>query len=61
MDEQGGWLWFFIDVVLVVALAAAMIFGTLQWRRRRTDRAAQAERDRATLESYRKSDQNTAR
>ncbi|MDC7787753.1 hypothetical protein PQJ75_02965 [Rhodoplanes sp. TEM] len=61
MDEAGGWLWLLMNVGFVVVLAAALIWGTMRWRRRRTDAAARAERDRATLKSYRESDQNTAR
>lgn len=59
--DQGGWLWLAIDVAFVLVLAAALIWGTIRWRGRRTDRAAEAERDRATLRAYRDSDQNTAR
>lgn len=61
MDDAGGVLWLLINVGFVVVLAAALIFGTMRWRQRRTDRAAEVERDRATLKSYRESDQNTAR
>lgn len=61
MDEAGGWLWLLMNVGFVVVLAAALIWGTMRWRRRRTDTVARAERDRATLKSYRESDQNTAR
>ncbi|WP_146617647.1 hypothetical protein [Rhodoplanes serenus] len=61
MDDQGGMLWLLINVGFVVVLGAAIAWGTMRWRRRRTDAAARAERDRATVQSYRDSDQNTAR
>ena len=32
--EVGGWLSFFIDVVMVMALGIAIIYGTRQWGRR---------------------------
>lgn len=53
--------WLLITVGFVAMLFAALIFGSMRWRQRRTDRAAEVERDRATLTSYRESDQNTAR
>jgi hypothetical protein len=35
--DQGGWLWLVIDVLAVVALAGALIYGLSTWRKRRTD------------------------
>lgn len=34
--ELGGWLWLVIDVLMVVALAAAIIYGTVKYRRYRS-------------------------
>jgi hypothetical protein len=33
-SELGGWLWFLIDVVMVLVLGIALVYGTMQWRRR---------------------------
>jgi len=55
MDQDfSGWLWFFVDVVMVVALAAAIAYGAWHWRRARHDPGAERARDRATKEVYRK-------
>jgi hypothetical protein len=35
MNDAGGWLWLVIDVIFVLALAFALIYGTIQWRERR--------------------------
>lgn len=44
--DIGGYLWLIIDVLFVVALAAAIIWGTQMWRKKRRDRATkQAERE----------------
>lgn len=52
--EIGGWLWLFIDVILVVALAGGLIYGTMQWRRwKKRPPVDPAERDAATKEAYR--------
>jgi hypothetical protein len=51
MDDAGGWMWFIIDVIFVAALAAALIYGTVMWRRRRS-RGMQQIRDEATRELY---------
>ena len=34
MESIGGYMWLIIDVVLVAALAAAILWGTHQWRQR---------------------------
>ena len=34
-SDAGGWLWFVIDVVMVILLAVALIYATVLWRRRR--------------------------
>ena len=52
-EDFGGWLWLFIDVVLVAVLAGGLLYGTLQWRRWRKRPVATEERERATKEAYR--------
>jgi len=52
MHDYGGWMWFLIDVILVAALAAALIYGIAMWRRR--SRAAEEVRDDATNRLYHK-------
>jgi hypothetical protein len=52
VEDQGGWLWFLIDVVFVAVLAGAMLYGTVRWRRRYRDNATQQVRDRETLRRY---------
>jgi type IV secretory pathway VirB2 component (pilin) len=44
MESLGGYLWLVIDVVFVAALATALAFGLVQWRRRRFDRAMERAR-----------------
>jgi hypothetical protein len=41
--DAGGWLWLLIDVFMVAALAAGLIYATVSWswRRRSTARASQ--------------------
>ena len=34
-SDAGGWLWIVIDVIMVAALAAGLIYATLSWRARR--------------------------
>jgi membrane protein implicated in regulation of membrane protease activity len=50
--DAGGGLWFVIDVIAVAILAVALIYGTMQWRRRRRDRATEQHRERATQDLY---------
>lgn len=33
--ELGGWLWLLIDVLMVLALAAAIVYGAVAYRRYR--------------------------
>jgi hypothetical protein len=42
-SDAGGWLWLLIDVFMVAALAAGLIYATVSWgsRRRSTARASQ--------------------
>ena len=49
-SDAGGWLWFVIDVVMVAALAVALIYATVLWRRRR-GRLEQVS-ERATAQLY---------
>jgi heme exporter protein D len=53
MHDYGGWMWLFIDVVLVAILAVALIYGTAMWRRRYRDPATQQARDDATRRAFR--------
>jgi hypothetical protein len=53
-SDAGGWLWFVIDVVAVIILAAALIYGTIQWRNRRKSRVTDQHRDQATRDLYRR-------
>lgn len=53
--EAGGWMWLFIDVVAVAILGAALAYGVMVWRKRRSARANQV-RDRATENLYHRQD-----
>jgi hypothetical protein len=53
-QDHGGWLWFLMDVIAVAILAAAIIYGTKQWRERRRSRALDQVRDDATDRLYHK-------
>jgi hypothetical protein len=54
MMDLGGWLWMILDVVAVVLLAGALIYGTVLWRRRRGDAATRHAQDESTREVYRR-------
>jgi hypothetical protein len=54
MTDPSGWLWALIDVVGVVALAAALVYATILWSRRRKDVRARAEREETVRENYRR-------
>jgi hypothetical protein len=54
MHDYGGWMWFLIDVVLVVILGAALIYGIGMWHRRPRNSATQEIRDEATDRLYHK-------
>jgi len=43
--ELGGWLWFTIDVIMVLVLGAMMIYGTMQWRQRRRPKGPMSEEE----------------
>lgn len=51
-NDFGGWLWLFIDVVLVLVLGGALAYGIVRWRQWKRHPVAAAERDRATRELY---------
>jgi uncharacterized iron-regulated membrane protein len=51
MEDAGGWMWLIVDVLFVVALAAALIYGTMMWRKRRS-RGMEQVRDDKTRELY---------
>jgi hypothetical protein len=51
-QDHGGWLWLLIDVVAVAILAAAIIYGTTHWRKRRRSRMLNQARDDATDRLY---------
>jgi hypothetical protein len=53
MEDASGWMWFIVDVLFVLALAAALIYGTMMWRKRRS-RGMEQIRDDKTRELYSK-------
>lgn len=53
-SDYSGWLWLAVDVILVLLLAAAIVYGTMMWRRRYRDRTTERVRDEATDRLYRK-------
>ncbi|WP_137390203.1 hypothetical protein [Rhodoligotrophos defluvii] len=50
--ELGGLWWLIMDVVLVAILAAAIIYGTMRWRRKNRSPAQKAETERVVKEHY---------
>jgi uncharacterized iron-regulated membrane protein len=50
--DVGGWLWLVIDVIFVAALAGALIYGTVMWRRRSRNPVLEQARDEATRRLY---------
>lgn len=54
MDDPSGWLWMVMDVVGVVVLAAALIYGIVMGRNRRKDWAMKQAQEEVTRENYRK-------
>ena len=50
--EFGGWLWVFIDVILVLGFAGALAYATMMWRRWKQHPRRVQERDRATRKAY---------
>lgn len=59
--DAGGWMWLLIDVAFVAVLAAALIYGIVQWRNRPKSRAIQQRRDEATRRLFEKPDQTPSR
>ena len=53
--ETGGWLWLSMDVIFVVVLAAALIYGLVMWHNRRRSRGVENLRDQATKDLYHRS------
>jgi hypothetical protein len=51
--DLGGYLGLIISIGFVAVLAAAMIYGTLQWRQRRKDRLAKEVEKEAVDRAYR--------
>jgi heme exporter protein D len=56
LGNYSGWLWAAVDVLFVIILAVALIYGTLQWRRFRPRPEQARQRDQATRELFRTSD-----
>lgn len=54
MEETGGWLWIVIDVLGILILAGALIYGTMMWRHRRKDPAMKQAQEKVTREHYRR-------
>jgi hypothetical protein len=54
MDDPRGWLWALIDIVGVMALTGALVYGTILWRQRRKDPQSRAKREAAVRENYRR-------
>jgi hypothetical protein len=51
--DIGGFLWLIIDVSFVAALAAGMIYGIHEWRRRRRSRVTEEVEKQAVDRAYR--------
>ncbi|MGF7159553.1 flagellar basal body-associated protein FliL [Rhodoligotrophos appendicifer] len=55
--EAGGLQWLIIDVIAVVVLAGAMIYGIMMWRRKNQTPAQKARTDEIVKKNYRDPDQ----
>lgn len=51
--DIGGYLWLVIDVIFVAALAAAIVWATHQWRKRRRSRTGREAEEEAVERAYR--------
>lgn len=51
-EELGGSLYLIMDVVLVLVLAGALIYGIMRWRTRSRNPAVEAVRDEATRDAF---------
>jgi hypothetical protein len=60
-NEPGQFLWLFMDVILLVALGAALIYGMVMWSRRRQTPGAKQVRDQGTERIYREAEQQDRR
>ena len=58
--DAGGWMWLLIDVAFVAFLAAALIYGVVQWRNSKSP-AVQQHRDEATRRLFDKPGQSPSR
>lgn len=52
INDAGGVPWLVIDVGLVLVLAGALVYGTVQWRRWKQHPVRTAEREQATRELF---------
>lgn len=50
--DEAGWLWVVIDVLGVLVLAGALIYGLSTWRKKRTDPATERAAREATHAMY---------
>jgi len=61
MSDAGGWLWLVIDVIFVLALAFALVYGTMQWRARRRNPVQKQATEDATRRLYERGAENERR
>jgi flagellar biosynthesis/type III secretory pathway M-ring protein FliF/YscJ len=61
MNDAGGWMWLVIDVIFVLALAFALIYGTMQWRARRRNPLQKQATEDATRRLYERGAENERR
>ena len=59
--ETSGWLWMFMDVILLAILGVALVYAVIMWSRRRTGPAARRQADAATERVYRETDEQRRR
>ncbi|MDP2296557.1 MAG: hypothetical protein Q8M24_13995 [Pseudolabrys sp.] len=51
-EDAGGVLWLVINVLFVLTLGGALVYGTLMWRKYKKHPTQTVERDRATWEAF---------
>ena len=56
--QEGGWLWFVIDILVIVILAAVMLYASHAWLTRSSDRIVKRESDEATRRLYKADDKS---
>ena len=56
-NEPSQWLWMIMDVILVIALGVAIVYGLMMYARRSRDPATREVRDRATERVYREAEE----